>query len=260
MNLKPEKRLDKNGRLVTRHVRDNAGNNGASALPSPRITGIGSQHSPMTTDAQLRLFELLDEESQWLQGSDSQIRAVKESRGNIASLTPEVVETASSVLARHPQSRRVRTAVSDILKKVKFYDDINEMNLHLPFAATEVHCESDSHQMPYSHFQNRRTATQYILERDGKDVWDDQPTPEQLEQAVAIAHFIVAGVKRHYDDKGEHTSVSVLMSEHKDVMNIFIENPDRAEELGSLVLERGVDADLVSEFITQHHSLNEGVL
>jgi hypothetical protein len=250
MSLIPEKRVDKNGRLVTRRVRSSSFTKPPVNVPPPHLSQIDPSYYPMTTPEQLAFFEALTVSSSWIVGSSTHEKELEMWRKDIPHVSQKIIDAALPVLTRHASTRCVITTVQNLVNNRSLAENVDDLCTQIRLAAVESYYE---HSLKFfDQSRVRWVALSHVFAVTGQDIDEDTPDEEQVNKIVALAHVLtsasVAGLKgidlRDADFK-------MGLDEHTDLVRITLAQPDRAEEIAAFISERGVaDAKLVQEFLS----------
>lgn len=250
--------MDKNGRLVTRHVRAAAGAAADKKLPAPNVSQIDAKHHPMTTKAQLAFFELAKGTIEYIEQSGNYDLKRQWWKDNIPSFPADVVALAHDLLAQNSEHRYVRRHIANIFTNFYRYDDMDEMSMHLKFAPVDRHYGEGI--QVFNHPNVRRDSLEHVLSLSGQNIHDDKPTEQQTAQAVAVAHVIIAATVKDGDGSPQMAWFSTGMSRYPELVELAVSNPERGEELAAFILERGTDASLAGFFLENGTRLDDGIL
>jgi hypothetical protein len=258
MNLIPEKRMDKNGRLVTRRVRASAPAPADRKLPAPNVSQIDAKYHPLTTKAQLAFFELMKSTIDYFPASSRYKAEEQRWQTDIPRFPSEVVATAHELLAQNSGNRHVRRNIASVLSNFNLYEDMDEICMHLKFTPVEKHYGDGIHIFNYPNV--RRGSLEHVLGISGQNIHDDKPSEHQVAQAVAVAHVVVAATVRDNDGSPTMAAFNTEKDYYPELVTLALRHPERGEELAAFILERGTDASLARFFLENGTRLDDGIL
>lgn len=223
----PERRPDKTGKVVTRHVKTH------SVAPS-----IGNVPAPMSTPKQdaAKIAQRLG------RGNTETRKAVRDKLNSL-----EMRPTSMQLLKNVTENADNRTL--DRLKSTVLIGDESYIRRTLYFHEVE--------QQDYSSSANIGMIVKYI----------DPPTDEDGNEAeirglVAMAHGIATVADRDWLMTGNTVRVSEVHFENSDMVDLFVTNPERAVEMSMFMRrKRGViTVEDMNTYLKVHSSLADGVL
>lgn len=241
---------------MIRHMRpEAAANKSVASIPAPNIQALIVQSEALLAkpsmpearnDLASRLCNPGDQEGQlklWTR---------------LAQVLPEpAVVSALETLTTYPSSWRVRKSVCAALRTWRTGNPDSVMR-QVAFAEVEHHFE---HRTETQLSNIGVHALSHVMpERN----WDEEPTDEQLSQAVAVGHAVAALMVHDERDSAEAYASApawAIIEENPELMTEVMVNHERALEIAQFIKERGRDIELIKEFLRLDRTpLNEGIL
>lgn len=261
MSLQPEKRRDKNGRLVTRHVRSSSLLKAPSNVPPPHLSQIAPSYLPMTTQEQLAFYEAVTVSSDWIIGSLTHKLELERWRNEVPNVPQKIIDASLPALTRHADARCVVKTIQNLITNRSLADNVDEVCIQIRLAAVESYYENSV--KPFNHAWVRWVAQSHVFALTGHDIDEDTPDEDEVTQIVALAHVLaaasVAGLTRPELREAEF---KIGTDDHTDLVRNTLEHPEQAERIAAFISERGsADAKLVQEFLNNDSApLVEGIL
>lgn len=249
MSLIPEKRVDKNGRLVTRHVRSSSLLKQPVKVPPPHLSQIDPSYHPMTTMGHLAFYEAITVSSDWIVGSMTHNLELERWRNDIPHVSQKIIDTALPVLTRHASTRCVIKTVQNLVTNRSLAESTDDLCIQIRLAAAESYYEKSV--KAFNHSWVRWVALSHIFAETGQDIDEDTPDDAQVSQMVAVAHVLSsASVTGLQASALREAEFKMGLDEHADLVKITLAHPNRGEEIAAFIQDRGVaDATLVQEFL-----------
>lgn len=261
MSLIPEKRVDKNGRIVTRHVSASSTQRAVSSVPAPRLSEASTGYAPMTEHDQLALCELLGA-FDYTSGSVTQARHMGQWKIDIPRMDPKLTAAALQVLRRNATSRAVTRTVRNLLTNRALAANADDICLQVRLASAERYYEDSNR--TYNHSWVRWVAMRHVLNITGQDIDDeDRLTESQSDKCVALAHVLSAASVAGLDSNQiKSAEFKVQLGDYPELVETTLVNSERGEEIADFMIDRGsADPALVKEwFAGDSRALGEGVL
>lgn len=261
MSLQPEKRVDKNGRTVTRHVRKSSPTEGAVKIPPPQISQIDPIYLPMKTLEQLAFYEVITMHGSSRAGSLGRNLEMQRWRQEIPSISQKVMQTALPVLSSYAHDPNIAMTVQDLIKNRDFAATEDDLCLQIRMAAMQIYYwNSDK---PVNIPWIRWVSTWHVLAESGQDIDEDTPSEEQEEAILSLAHVLTATSVAGLNEYDLRSAVfNMELDERPEIVRVALDNPDRGEEIAAFIVDRGVaDVGLINEFLGgSSPALNSGIL
>lgn len=254
MNLVPEKRIDRNGKVVTRHVKV-----AVSAIPSVGIPSPQLINASLDAD-RTKLYEMFRPYAS-IPATAKQEQDDAVWKATVEGLSPVVIEAASEIIRTYPDSRHVRNTLDDVIKRVSYYDSPDALAMDIRFIAS---C-SQYHNLntpAFSYYQVRKFCYEYTLENAGLDKYDDELTEPLYRQAISMGHVIIAaGLKDGDDPSSPASDFKNVAVSHPELVALALARPERGEEIARFIQKRGTDIELVRAYVNDPASaLKDGIL
>lgn len=262
--LIPQRRPDKNNKIVTRWVKPDSASAGLDKMPLPGIRVETLQNK------QNRLFDSFEFGLRW--GSNE---AYKENiRKQIAPMSEEAVKAALNTLDEHQGSDRVNHAVLHSINSWSKNDKSEkELLTSFRFAAIESVYEKYLKPSPLGNPQRASDLEEGIvtslLVRANGDSFDNLPerrplTDEESDQAV-MAGYAAATVELHNTniskDRFAKSDYWDFFQQHGELVGVFSEFRDRMDEVVDYVYRNGPDAGSARQYMRGDHiALSDGAL
>jgi hypothetical protein len=215
----------------------------------------------MTTPEQLAFYEAVTGVSNWREGSLTHKLELERWRNDVPNVPQKIIEASLPVLTKHASTRGVITTVQNLITNRSLADSTDDLCMQIRLAAVESYYEKSIR--PFNHAWVQWVSKSHVFLATGHDIDDDAPDEDQVNQIVALAHVLssasVAGLRQPALREAEF---KIALNEHTDLVSITLAQPDRAEEIATFILERGVaDAKLVQEFLDNDSAaLVDGIL
>lgn len=261
MSLTPKKRVDRNGRLVTRHVRSSSVLKQSVNVPAPQLSEIDSSYYPMTTMEQLAFYEAVTVSSGWVVGSLTHKLELERWRNEVPLIPQKIVDASLPVLTRHANTRCVVKTIQNLITNRTLAESTDDLCSQIKLAAVEGYYEKSV--KIFNHAWVRWVSLSHVFAVTGQDIDEDTPDEEQINKVVALAHILVAasvtGMKVAALREAEF---KMGLDEHADLVEIGLAHPTRGEDIAAFIMERGnADTTLVREFLNNDSTaLVEGIL
>lgn len=261
MGLQPEKRRDKNGRLVTRHVRSSPLPETQGKVPAPRISEIDSSYLPMTTLKQLAFYEAVTAFSAWRDGSLTRNLELERWRNDVPLVHQRIIDASMPILTRYADTMDVIKTVQNLITNRSLAESTDDVCMQIRIAAVESYYEKSIR--PFNHAWAQWVAKSHVFLATGYDIDDDTPDEDQVTQIVALAHVLVsasiAGLK---GDALREAEFKMALNENTDLVEVTLANTDRAEDIAAFIQARGTaDVKLVQEFLNNDSAaIVDGIL
>lgn len=260
--LIPQQRPDKNGKIVTRWVKPDAGaTSSLGKVPSP---GIKKETLQQKHD---RLFDSFD--MGWKSGNE---RFREVFRGQISYMREDATDLALKTLDRHQDSPRVNHAVESAIHRWnKGHRSDKQLLVSIRFAAIESVYEKYLKPSPLGNPARADDLEQgviasLIMRNDEADYGERELTEAEADDAV-FAGYAAAAVELHNTNVSKERYRSAkggyweFFQEHGDLAGVFSEFSDRLDEMTEYVYQNGTDAGALRQHMRgDHMALSDGAL